>query len=363
MISPHSSFKGVITEITILEAAERYNYQGYIPYNFIKDLVAAWTHMIYNNIPDIIVQNEYDKTFKKLLNLFNVEYIPYVSVMEWVMNILKECSNKINFRNLEEASKNNTEFSLEEEKVQLNYKIDLHNIPSEVLELFDVDIEEDSNTIELEEDIKTILKFYEALQSLNKFLNKEPILVRNQMKDYNQIMKIRKSRIIYPTFAYDLLKKNLSVKFPKMIPSENSETILLIDNSSSTHEYPKYKELYKAILIYFYSKFQDNNKLTIYYFDYEIQNTIIIETKEELKKLIFKSLPAYITSAGWTESENYFEKILSNKDIILLTDGVECNTLNFWHVMRNNTWYIIALNHNDNLRNLASNTNGKFIEV
>jgi hypothetical protein len=363
MIVAPDNFKGQLTNKDIYDAAERYGYEKYIPYGLVKDLFHVWAHTMMNKSPEsaIIEETDYDKSFAKLISFIHPDMIKRTLGTEFAFNILKKYGPELNLRLIEKFRFIGASFDFEENR-QYNYSFDLNSVSPEVLEMVNISLDLPVNEIELSEEIEDILKFYTGTENFLGVLEDVPKLNREEMKYYYQVMKVPKRRLVYPTFKYDYTKKNLSVKIPVVERKDKDTLIMLVDVSSSVFTNPKYVRLYKGILLHFLDSFKDNvNTLKIYYFAYDILKEVVIKSKAELKILYNSPISSQPAIKGWKLSIIKFKKLLSSEDVILLTDGnKDADSLD---LTNNNSYYIICMNDNEVLKNLANKTNGKFIKV
>lgn len=363
MICSAKNFTGKLTDKQIQDASEKYGYENFIPYGLVRDLFNVWTQVIFGNIPNtaIIVENDYDKAFIKLISYIHVNKIKQTLGTEFAFNILKQYGSKLNLRKIEEARITGDTFEFEEGE-QYNYNFNLNEVSSNILHILSLSFDKPLNEINLSDEIKDILKYYTGIQSFLGILEDSPILKREQMKHYHQIVKVPKRRLVYPTFKYDYTTKKLPVKIPIVEKKDKDTLTLLIDISSSVFIDSKYILLYKGILLYFIDNFKDNiNTLKIYYFAYNVVEYLEIKSVQELTNLFFTPLKPAHGMRGWTQSIIRFKKVLNSETIILMTDGSkDAEALDFTN---NNNYHVISLKENKVLKSLANITNGKFIKI
>lgn len=357
-----------ISDKQIKDEAEEYGWEGYVPFNFIRNLIAAWSHMVNGMQQFACIYSDnltpYERSFKDFINLFN-EAIVYrhavVNPYDFVFNILKTYGGKVNLRHVESSELSKSDFGIFEGG-EMNYDVDLSIIEPEILDLLSINTSLPVNKIGLDDDIKEVLKFYNGLRNLNGDIEEKPIYHRSPMTEYHEIVKTGKHRWVYPTFVYDFSKKNLIVKKPEVERLERRSATILVDISTSTTNYYEYSLLYKGMLVYLYDKFEsDINDITLYYFAYNVEKVVRITKKEELSELINTELTPVIDRVGWDGMIHYINSNHNGDSFILLTDGLD-SSLNPKNI-KNNTWNIISLNYNNNLRDIASFTNGKFIKI
>ena len=363
MISPIKNYTGELTDKQIDEASERYGYESFIPYGFIRDLFNVWTHVMFGEPPEraISIDNDYEKAFSKLISFIHIDRIQQTLGTEFVFNVLKKYGPKLNLRGVEESRSLGKPFDFQLDK-QYNYNFNLKDVSYDVLRMLGISLDKPVNEIELTEEIRDILKYYSGLVSFLGFVKEFPELKRERMKYYYQIYKVPKRRLVYPSFAYDFATKSLPVKIPIVERKDRDTLILLIDVSYSAHQNPAYRRLYNGILLYFIDNFKNNvNTLKIYYFAFNIVSYVEVTSKEELIELYQKPLPTEYGYKGWAGSIRSFKKLLSSETVVLVTDGnKDATALDF---TSNNSYHIISLKDNDVLKSLASVTNGKFIKV
>lgn len=363
MVIPAKNFIGKLTNKQIYDAAERYGYENYIPYGFIRDLFSVWTHIMFGNEPEtaIIGETDYDISFKKLISLMSPERIKRSIGTEFAFNILNKYGPKLNLRNIENNRKTGLAFDFEEDK-QYNYDFNLSNMSPKILSLVGVQLDAPINEIFISDELKDILKYYMGIRNFLGILEDKPRIDRRQMRNYAEIMKVPKRRLVYPTFKYDYITKNLPVKIPTVEKIDRDTLVLLIDVSASSVRNHKYVRLYKSLLLYLFENFKNNfNTLKIYYFSYSVNSYIEIKSSKQLSTLIYKPLTIGFGMKGWKNSIEYFKKTLHSSTIVMLTDGEkDAQALD---LTKNNKYHIITLKDNSVLKNLARVTNGKFIKV
>ena len=363
MVTPAENFTGELTDKQIYDAAERYGYENYIPYGLIRDLFSVWTHIMFGNKPEtaIIVETDYDTSFKKLVSLMSPEKIKRFIGTEFAFNILNKYGPKLNLRNIENSRRTGLAFDFEESE-QYNYDFDLSNMSPKVLSLIGVQLDAPVNEVFIGDELKDILKYYIGIRDFLGILEDKPRMDRRQMRNHTEIMKVPKRRLVYPTFKYDYITKNLPVKIPTVEKIDRDTLILLVDVSASSVRNHKYVKLYKSLLLYLFEDFKDNfNILKIYYFSYSINSYIEIKNSKQLSALIYKPLIIGFGMKGWRNSIEYFKRTLHSSTIVMLTDGEE--DAQAFDLTKNNKYHIIALKNNGVLKNLARITNGKFIKV
>lgn len=364
MIRTTENFIGILTDDKIEASAEKYGYDNFIPYGLVRDLFAVWTHAVFGKpLTDAVkVESDYDKSFLELISMFKIEPMIEVLGSEFVFDILKKFNSRTNFRALEKARMLGDRFYFEEEEEQFNYSFDLKSISPETLALLEIEDNNNLNTIELSEEIQDILKFYNNLKRLPGFIDKDPVLERKRMDSYTQFLKVNKRRLIFPTFKYDLITKNLSVKILKVEKKDKSNIVLLVDISQSVFKNPKYVPLYRATLLYLHGLFKNEfHKITIYFYNFKIENIYEITSKNQLELLFKRKLVPISNYKGWIIAIAQFKKLLKNQTVIIITDGDrDAGNLD---MKSNNIYYIISFFRNDLLKNLAIKTNGKFIQV
>lgn len=363
MITATTSFQGEITKLDIEIAAELYGYEGYIPHGFLKDLVISWINLVINGdmSSGIIVENEYDKQFKQFVEMLPKETGFYKKGFSFVFDILRQYASKLNLRAVEQNRKSGNSFNFEE-KIQLNYNIDLSKLNSKMLKILEVEQGDFMNEVVLSKEILDILRFLNEFKAFPGFIDKESILIRSKMKSYNQVVKISKHRFVYPTFKYNYITKNLRVKIPVIEKKDRNNILIVIDVSSSMKEESTYQLVYKAILLHYYMIFKDGTtKIYLYFTTNRPHHHYIIEEAKKIKAIINTPLKSIISIRSWQGTFDFFEKEFLDEQIIYVTDGLDYGLKR--NNLLNNVWNIITFNDNAFLKKLCKDTKGKYIEI
>ncbi len=360
MIFPAKFFKGELTEVIIVAAAEQQDYENYIPIEFIQDLFFCWTHKsIGGKFSDgIIVETKYEGFFLELLSLFNEQSINYTNWKVFIFSILKEYSSKLNFRDLKEYKFNNINIDLEfTTEPQFNYDIDLSLMSNSVLETLELPIKEDFNTIEIPPDILQILRWVNDVKSFSGLSKISYKSNKIKMKNYSQVIKIPKHKIKYPNFKFNFIKKEFLIKTLEIIKEDIDTAIFVVDISISASKLKKYPLIYKAILLYYYDIFEEGVILDIYFITHTVVNKIKIKSKEKLLELI--KIPLNFKHS-YVSIHKVIEYIgnLDENEIVFLTDGkIELN-----NIRTKSKWNIISSIENTSIRNFSLNSKGKFFK-
>lgn len=364
MIVPAKNFSGTITSVQIEDAAEFYGYEGYIPYGFINDLVFAWTHTAIGDSITAGIQehSSYDISLRGFLNIINKNSYNDVSAFEFVFKLLQAYNKRTNFRDVEFNRENKLKFNWKEEKKQYNYDFNLRQIDPKILSFLDIEIFNSFNEVELTEEVKDVLRFYNSIESKVGIVEEQSEIVRERMKNYSQLVKISKHRYLYPTFKYDYSTKNLYTKIPIVEQIDRSKSHVLVDISSSTKNESKYGSMYKAMLLHFLSSMKEEGDcITFYYFSNEIRYIKKVTNPEELKALINTPFKIHVDVVGWQDVYDYIENKLQNEYVVLITDGTDSGIK--IGKSQKNKWIVISFEENTLLRRLSTNTEGKFIKI
>jgi hypothetical protein len=348
--------------------ALRYDYDLYIPYSVVVDLVEIWAVIKLKKEDELLRLyppfNHYNKSLVELVSLFvdDRALLPN-SGTEFAFELLKAISKTTNLRGLQSAKIHGSFIKRDETEEQQNYKFDLGLIDKEFLNYFGVEIPSgtDVNTIKLDDALVEILKFYTKISKLPGIDEKESSIIHRNMHQYGEVVKMTgKWRYKFPTFHNNLAKKKLPVKMPKYKYVNNSEVSLLIDVSLSTNT-EKYKALVKTILLYYAFKFKDGtNIINLFYFGYDLYSIITVKSKQELFKIIEKGYSPIIDLKGWKYSLPLMIEKVKGEAVLLITDGLEDNIP---PVIPTIPFHVISLNPNSTLLKLATTSGGKFLKL
>ncbi len=354
-----------ITEGYISTMADLNDYYKYIPFKLTKDLIRVWVLASYNggNLLDIYFpdSNAYNVDFKRLIGYIDLTAQLPKTGSQFAFDILKQVNRKVNLRQIESAKNYGLSFDTNKED-QANYPFKLSDIPLSVLEYLNVTLPEDANQMVLTDDVEEILRFYSGVSRTPGIDEEISKIIRTDMTDFNQLMKTNKWRFGSDLLKWDLIKKNLRVKISKVELKSETDVILLIDQSYSTANDPKYQNLYKSVLLHYYEQFRDDQTiLTIYLFGHTIYDTIIIRDKQEILNFLQIPLEPIIDLRGWHSSLNYIHENISNSDVVLITDGTE--ELFDIPETTSNKWSVISTDTNNKLNALCNLSGGKFIQV
>lgn len=373
MIVSHRSFGGKISDKQIIDAADRYGYDNYLPKEIVRDLFSAWTWVLHGeNILECTqvgynTGDRYSTAFSDFLQ-FIISKRGYIHMgitdgFMFAFAVLNDCHRYLNLREMENAKLYGMEFEINHDGAELNYAFDLSEIDPDIMHFLDVrSCNYPINQIGLDDDVKDVLKYYNGLTTLKGDVTEEPVVIREKMSAYSQIAKSPKHRWVYPTFQLDYALKNLNVNIPTLERYERLDATLLIDISTSTMVFREYINLYKAMLLFLYSTFKDTvHRVTVHFFSNSIVKTINLQTREDIDKLYKTEIEAYVDVAGWDGMLKYVEKHHRGETLILVTDGPG-HSIDYTK-MRENVWNIISLRPHRDLAGIASYTNGKFIKV
>ncbi len=363
MIAPAKNFVGVISDREIDEAAELYGYEDYIPYEFVKDLLHCWTNLVINDdfSVGILVETPYEREFLKFVQMLPDDASFYTDGKKFVFEILKKYSSQLNFRAIEKSKKNGIAFEMEMEE-QFNYDIDLTEIGPKTLDLLGADIKSPSNEMKLSKETLIILRFLNGFHYLPGLTEEISKIVRTRMKNYSQIVKVSKHRLVYPTFKYNYIMKNLRTKIPIVEKKDKTKIVLVVDISSSIEKEDSYILLYKAVLLNYYRQFKDGiTEIDIHFITDKPKYYRKILHKQELIELIDASLTPHISLRSWQQAYNYLETRYKQENIVFLTDGTS-GYLSF-HKSPPNVWTVLSFENDKYLEALCNRTNGKFIKI
>jgi hypothetical protein len=354
----------IITDEYINHQAFLHDYTKYLPHSIVRDLIKVWVLAKYGdyNIATYFPDTPYYQKFLSVISFIDLtDKLPKTG-SEFAFDLLMLIHKKVNFRSMEIAKEFDISHFGEEDEDQCNYAFELTRIPASVLEFLNIDAEVLTENYVLSKEVEDILRFYSGMSSLPGIDDKISKIHRKNMTDYNQILKINKWRFLSKHFMYDLVKKNLRVKIPKVEYKAKSDVIIMIDRSFSTNNNSSYISLYKAVLLYYYSKF-DPSKTTIniYLFGRSIYSKVLIESREALLDFINTPISSMLDLSGWKYTFHEIDRLIKNTDIVLITDGTETD----FDVPRNgsNHWHILSLNENSKLNTLSNSSGGKFIVV
>ena len=359
MIHNPPNYKGKLTDKEVQKYADRYGYDLYIPYNFVRDLLSCWANgILYGDLTTGIDGNtDYERSLINFVRTITIDSNtrPY----EFVFNVLKTQGNKVNLRRVESSMKFGTMFDVDKEDIYPNYKVDLGAIPKEILDVFDVRLE-DIDRVVLNDEVLSILTFYQSFTNLPGDFEDKPELVRDRIRSYNQLVKVSKHVMIYPSFKYDLAMKQVRVKQPVIKKIKHTKVVIALDVSSSTENVSNYFEFFKSVLLHYYNQIAGTEKFEIkliFYTDTVVGVKDILTKKDiiDVINLDIKPLPSF---RGWQEAYDYIEKEFDGEYIINITE-MDDETLVI-NKVPNNIWHIITFNKSNKLNKLAKISAGTY---
>jgi len=342
---------------------EREGYNGFIPYNFINDLLNCYANArLGGTLIDGIEGNDtYHKTLRELMNLISGDIVKKVNSGGFVKYVLDQYGKSMDLRKVEKASEFLFDFVFDEEEEQMNYNIDLGEIPDNILTMFGIDSSLSYNTIKLPDDVKYILKFYQSFQDFPGEEESKPKIIRERMRTYNKVIKAQKHAYIMPTFRYSMITKQLRVKQPVVEKKRKNRVVIALDISSSVSNIEGYFELFKAVLLHYYAIMTDGKyEVDVVLYTSDVVNTLTVKNKEDLMDIIKADMVPLLSVKGWQSVYDAIEGRYDGEDIINITENEEDVMLG---KKINNTWYNIVFRENETLNKLAKLSNGKYIKI
>lgn len=337
------------TKQLILQTLDSLGYEAFFPEKLFYDLMNLCTfHLLNQNhklaYKTYIQQSDFNKQIINFLN--SIQYDFYASFsftpLELAINILKDLSTRLNFREYENGN------FLESEAVE-NPKFILHDAI-----LFE-DIDNDSvynlNYI-------TELFVYLKIELFDKIINKD-IRYKHTLNKTTDFLKSNKSNWVKKDFMYKICTKSLIIN-DKAGSIEKEEKILvyLEDASSSMHDNKGYiasKVIRQLLLL-------SDAKVHYYRYVGDQIDFYILNTYEDKLKCFIDKKYYYKSNCNYN---NLFKLIVDkyNKgDIIIVTDGEDSMPRNLVTELSMN--FIDCSNIiNSDMKRLSKLTNGKYIKI
>ena len=361
MIVSHPLLNININPESINVTAEREGYDLFIPVTFVKHLMAAFSfvRMGQSYRACIVENNDYTKEFLKLMNIINFRDAKTDDPLVFAIRVLKLFANKLDYRQLENTSISGVTFSVDTKKSYQNYSFDLRSLSEIQIKTLGLQ-DKDLDTIELDEEVKKLLIFYDGLSAVERFIDPEYDIIKKQITSYSDFYKGRHYKLALPSFPVDLGMKKLQIT--KIDDKEvlASEVIIMMDCSLSMVSIPFSRAMFRSVLLYYINQLDSNKNLTITIAEVigTISNIRKITKSEELQA-IFYNLPKFILPIRTID--NVFKDIelrYAGKSVVFLTDG-RLNLLEPMHLKYK--LYCIGLTYNEVLKQTCQLSGGQFI--
>jgi hypothetical protein len=361
MIVAHSLLSNRISDIDVHDMVERLGYDRFVPMMFIRHLAAAFSYYIVTGQPKQCIQekNEYTAQFGKFLDMINFKDVSTKNPIEFAIRVLLLFKTKVNFRKLESSALCGIKFELVEDKMVQNHIIDLTSFTPAQLCALNIN-ENEIETIELSEEIKKLLMFYDGLDMLEPTKETNYEVVKQQIQSFSDFHKGRRYRLCLPTFHFDLVTKKLPITKVSDVDVLSSEVTIAIDYSLSMSRVPHSKELIKSVILYYIGQLERNPGLSVTVIKIvgRVMSSITYTDVESLK-LFFKTDLEFVLPVGPTENIFYdLNRLYTGKSVVFLTDGIIGLK---YPVPLKFKLYSIVLSYDDILKQMSLLSGGQFI--
>lgn len=361
MIIPHTILNKDISISDINLIAEREGYTHFLPYTFIRYLAYSFSFYMVGKSPHECIQetNSYTEVFEKLIDMIHYDEVATFNPLTFAIRTLKLVYRKIDLRKLERASQTKEVFTIEFSDKFQNYMCDLSSLSDLQLEAIGVQ-RELVDTIELSDEVLSILQFYDGLKILKNPVDTTYDIVKQQIRSYNDFFKVRKYKFALPTFNVDLGMKKLQITKIDDSDIYTSEVIVAIDCSSFMTNNPNSRSLIRSILLYYIGQLEKvaNLAVTLVYTIGRVSSIKRITDTRELSE-IFKSFPDFVLPVyPLTTIFSEFNKLYAGRSVIFISDG---SMVLREPVKLKCQLYSIVLTHNDILKQMSLLSGGQFI--
>lgn len=357
MIQLNNIVKTLPSNDTINEWIDDIGYIGYIPYDFIRDLYALWSNLIFNiDIKSVIkIESEYDKAFLELVRYIKSFVDLNLTGKDFVSQVILTIKNKVSFREIELARIRKVKFVLEESS---NNEFEINDLPNIIIDTLLMN--PNKSTTLLTKETLRVLNLLNKIEGLPGNLYSSYNFTRAQIKHYSQAAKIIKHHLISPLFEVNFAKKTLPIKYSKIVRNKKAQVIILFDCSTSIIDNEFFEEVRKAVLLHYINRFSPSLKITIYYYAHYLVKLFTISDVKQLQHLYWTLPNPEIQMKGSKPVIEQIETLFKDSNIVFINDGED---MFVQQNIFNNKWHIITTKYNKYLKQIADNSAGTYINL
>lgn len=339
-----------ITDDSIKLYANKHGYDGYIPYDLIRDIMKChFYESVYGNFEAYIDgRTKYQNDLVDLMKSIEIDL--NISSIAFAIKLLKLISKRINLRSIGDHG------IVYENTPQLNYDVDLSTYDECIHELLDID-KASYNAKELDEDILNILRKTQGI-TIGSGYDKEYLPSKRQMRHYEDLIKVSATARMMPDFDLKFSQKQLFIKNQTSNYVSKNEKILAIDISASANKEIIKQYIYTGAIVLAPLFKIDGFTLDLHLFGCDVFYSYTVTSIQQLKAICENKHVDPEYKKGWRRTANFIHDNYQNKEIVIVTDGTEENI--FADKWCNNRIYAISDIANTKLMNLCKKTNGKF---
>jgi hypothetical protein len=339
MIKNHPLYR-FPNELAIQQCIEYNGYDYFLPKKLLYDLINLYCYYNLNGsieeaINEKFVINEYQNRLLIFYRSLNLDNFNDGNPLNSAIVTLKELANSINFRSIEDGKNDFV-------AIADNYLEELTDQDRTLLNIDDKEL------------IASIIKISKKIKgSINKSEKYEEDIISSKMKNFRDVLKIKRSELVRKDFTLKLTHKNFLVKNKEEHPTE--DIIIYLEDASTSMMKKENFVLIKAV-----QRILCNIDKKVHYYRYFGNKTEFFELNDEESKLKeFKAERKYFkTNCDYYNLLSVFNQKYNNGEILMVTD---CKDSLPNIVKTNLIFNCISRNYESGMNNFIKFTNGKYL--